>query len=338
MNLIHDKIKKWIPTKSDTTSFNNFLLKLYTLCLGIDFSPGIKQFTQRISKIKYDFTSAAYSSGAVCFYFSMIMSLLQLGYINNIDQLFTFSSCYILIDHFLDDETIPMEIKIKNIKQINEFIGSVTSDTTNFNTNSNNITKIDSPIIQAVGDKYIEMVTQLPGTTKHLKELFHAEVKTMYLQTHDNLDRKTYLDICEWKGGLTCTAIQSLLGLEITEAEYKLGSSIQLIDDMLDINDDIKSKINTIATHDYKKYGNLDELLIYTIEQIDAIDNKYNFYKPILFLELVLAVHTHRDKYTTTMIELIEPFIHYSPEMTKDGIFKWFQDKLAPHFNKLKTE
>lgn len=323
MDSIYEKIQRWIPAKSDRANAHNLLLRLYTFSLGIDFSPALNQFRKRIQEINYDFTEGAKSSGAICFFGSVIMSLLQLGYINNMEELFTFSSCYILTDHYLDDATITMEKKIKTIKQINIFIKNVGENT--------EMEQIDSPLIRAVADKYIEMVTKIPGSEPHLKELFHAEVKTMYLQTHDNLDRDTYLDICEWKGGLTCNAIQSLLGLEITNSEYTLGACIQLVDDMLDINDDIHLNINTIATYDYQKDGNLDRLLIYTVNRIDEMENRYAFFKPILFLGLVLAVHTNRDKYSSEIIKIINPFIHYSPSTTKDGLFEWFQYKLEPH-------
>ena len=321
MNSIYDKIQIWIPSKSDETNINSLLLKLYTFTLGVDFSPVINQFQERIKDVKYDFAEGETSSGAICFFGSIIMSLLQLGYINNMDELFTLSSCYILTDHYLDDDTISMEKKISTIKQINKFINNTSEDET-----------IDSPIIQAVADKYISMVTRLPESEPHLKELFHAEVKTMYLQTNDNLDRDKYLEICEWKGGLTCNAIQALLGLEITDAEYTLGACIQLVDDMLDINDDISLKINSIATHDYKEDGNLDKLMVYTVNRIFNMDRRYNFFKPILLLGMILAIHTNRDKYSEEAIKTIEPFIHYNPATTKDGLFKWFQYKLEPHF------
>ena len=177
------------------------------------------------------------------------------------------------------------------------------------------------------------MVTKLPGSTQHLKDLFHGEVKTMYLQTHDNLDRNTYLEICEWKGGLTCNAIQSLIGLEISDAETTLGSCIQLVDDMLDVNDDISLNINTIVTYDYKTDNNLDKILLYTVNRIDNMNRRYNFFKPILYLGLVLAVHTNQDKYSQEMLHIIKPFIHYNPSTTKEGLMKWFLHKLEPHLS-----
>ena len=319
MNSVHEKIQKWIPCKLVKIDVKNISLKIYTFLLGIDFSSTVNGFHNRIDDIKYNFVNGATESGALCFYGSIIMSLLQLGYINNIESLFTFSSCYILIDHYLDDNTITMIEKTKTILQINEFINNINS-----NNNINN--NFDNPILQAIADKYIEMVT--PNTEIHLKNLFHSEVKTMYLQTQDNLDRDTYLNISEWKGGLSCNAIQSLLELEITDAEYTLGACIQLTDDILDVEDDMRLGINTIATHDYRTYGNLDKIILYTINRIDNMSQKYNFFKPILFLELIFAIHTNRDKVSPEMINIIEPFIYFNPSTTKEELVKWINSKL----------
>lgn len=321
MNGIYEKIEKWIPSKSDKVNIHSMLLNIYTYSLGIDFSSALDQFRDRIAKIDYDFKDNATSSGAICFFGAVIMSLLQLGYINNIDELFTFSSCYILLDHYIDDDTISSKEKYITINKINDFVE--TRDTT-----------IDSPLIQAVADRYVNMVTKIPSAEQHLKNLFNAETKTMLMQKSDKLSREEYLHICEWKGGLTCIGIQALLELEITEEEYTLGSLIQMFDDILDIEDDLALGINTIATYDYKTTGCLDELLIYAVDKTESMDRKYNFFKPILYLGLVLGVHTNRDKYSSEMIEIMDNFIHYTPGTTKDEIMNWFQHKIEPHMNK----
>ncbi len=313
MELIHEKLEKWIPSKNKQPETDNILFKFYSFAAGIDFSPIIKKFKERIDKINYKFAYGAKASGAVCFFGSSLMSLVQLGYIKNVDKLLTFSSCYMLIDHYLDDDTISMKDKTRTISQINKFI-------------EGNYNKTDNTIIKLVADKYIEM--ESPKTSVHLKNLFKAEVKTMRLQTKANLNRETYLQICEIKGGLTCNAIQSLIGLDITGDEYILGSCIQLVDDILDIDDDISLNINTIATHDYRKLGNLDNILVYTINKIDNMNNKYNLFKPILYLGLMMAIHTNTDKFSDEMIEIISPFIHYESSSDKDTFIELIRNKI----------
>lgn len=317
MNIISSKIQKWVPAKNGTNS-NNLLSEIYYFSLRVDFSSALNHFRNRIKEIKYNFVDGATSSGAVCFFGSIIMSLLQLGYVKNIDELFTFSSCYILLDHYLDDDTISLADKKEAIKQISSFI--------NGNTSENN-----HEIIRTVAERYQRMVTKIPTAVEHLKALFQIEVESMHLQSNPNLTREQYLSICERKGGLTCVAIQALLELEVSSTDKILGEIIQICDDTADIEDDIAANIHTIATHDFKTKGNLDDLLIYCVDKIDELDNKYNFFKPILLLGLIFAVHINQDKYTPQMLEIIEPFIHYNPGTTKEKIVKWFQHKLVPH-------
>lgn len=319
---IYFKIRKWLPSKTES-HVNSLLLEIYCFSLNIDFSSALNQFRHRIKEIKYNFVEGGTSSGAICFFGAIIMSLLQTGCIKNMDELFTFSSCYILTDHYLDDDTISLAAKKEAIRQISSFI------------NLDPGKDIDHEIIRTVSERYQRMVSKIPGSVDHLKKLFQAEVESMYLQSQADLTRDQYLSICERKGGLTCVAIQSLLELEISPAEDVLGQNIQLTDDLLDIEDDIKAGIHTIATHDLRTEGNLDKLLIYTIDKIDEMSSRYNFFKPVLFLGLLLAVHVNRDKYSSAMLETIQPFIHYSPTTTKEGIIKWFQYKLEPHLNHL---
>ena len=327
MDSLYEKINRWIPSKSDDTESRSQLIQLYKLGLATDFSPIFRQFGNRIQDMKYDFLQSAITSGAMCFFASLVMSICQLGYINNIDELFTFAACYILTDHYLDDNKILMVEKVNTIRQINKFIDAV-GPVKNSISFSDNI-RINSPIIRVVAKNYVNMVTNIPNSEQHLREVFHAEVKTMYLQTHSELDRNTYLEICEWKGGLFCNAIQAILGLDITLAEYDLGACIQLVDDIMDIEDDIKLGINTIATHDYRTYGNLDKLVVYMVNRIDKLDRKYTAFKTILYIGFTLAVHNNREKYSSKMLELMENFIYFKPTTTKKNMIVWLKDKIV---------
>ena len=326
MDSLYEKINRWIPSKSDDTESRSQLIQLYKLGLATDFSPIFRQFGNRIQDLKYNFLQSVIASGAMCFFASLVMSICQLGYINNIGELFTFAACYILTDHYLDDNKILMEEKMNTIRQINKFIDTVSSTD---NIISDNDITIDSPIIRVVAKNYEKMVTKIPNSEHHLREVFHAEVKTMYLQTHSELDRNTYLDICEWKGGLFSNAIQAILGLEITQAEYDLGSCIQLVDDIMDIEDDMSLGINTIATHDYHTYGNLDKLVLYMVNKVDKLDQKYTFFKPILYIGFTFAVHNNRDKYSNEMVELMENFIYFKPTTNKKNMIVWLKDNIV---------
>ena len=81
MELLGKKIEIWIPRNNDNNSSQDILSKIYSFILGSNLTPLTSDFNSRLSKINYDFIEGAASSGAVCYFGSIIMSLLQIGYI-----------------------------------------------------------------------------------------------------------------------------------------------------------------------------------------------------------------------------------------------------------------
>src|SRR4029078_2446523 len=65
----------------------------------IDFSPVINAFINRLQTIPCKFSHSEEVSGSVCFYGGVVTSLLKFGYIEEMEGLFTFALCYMLIDH-----------------------------------------------------------------------------------------------------------------------------------------------------------------------------------------------------------------------------------------------
>jgi hypothetical protein len=173
------------------------------------------------------------------------------------------------------------------------------------------------------------MINKIPKSEYHLKKMFRVEVETMYLQNRSDLSREKYLEISEWKGGLFSNAIHSILQLNITSAEYDLGSAIQLMDDILDIEDDINLGINTIATYDYKTYGNLDKLLIYVINKVDNLHKIYTLFKPVLYLGLAWAVHNNKNMYTSEMVKIMDHYIYYQENTTKKNMILWLENLIS---------
>ena len=183
MDETYRKIGRWIPSKYGNVRDRNSLLYLYSMTLGIDFSPLFRQYNQRIQKLEYDFMESVIASGAMCFFGSILMSLCQIGYVKNIEDLFTFAACYILTDHYIDDNTISPKDKKNTIKDITMFL----EDT-------NNINLIRNKTMRDVASKYITMIEKTPESHEHLKRMFEVEIETMYLQATDNLSREKYLE------------------------------------------------------------------------------------------------------------------------------------------------
>lgn len=302
-----EKIHKWVPSKYD--KFRD-VDNLCNILSTTDYSSVVSQFKSRNT---FAFADSVMVSGSVCFFGALMMSFCQLGYISNMDNLFLLSSCYMILDNYLDDDTISITDKTKTIQELNIFIirGS-------YNTNVVSSNNSKESIVGAICDIYAKMIT--PSNEVHLKELFLAEVKTMYLQRSPNLNWDDYLHISEWKGGLTCNAIQSIIGLTVTQNEYDLGACIQLVDDMMDLEDDNKMGINTIVTYSYKN-NLMDKLFHYIVNKIDTLNKKYNLFKPILYLGLLLSVNLTSDK----LKNKLQQFIHFP---NKSELMKRYKTKI----------
>ena len=109
-----NEIEKICDTWSFKKKENNTTLdELYSKIKNIDFSGPIKAFTSRLSEIDCEFSKSEEVSGSICFYGGVFTSLMYYGYIENIEGLFTFALCYMLIDHFLDDKNITDEEKMR---------------------------------------------------------------------------------------------------------------------------------------------------------------------------------------------------------------------------------
>jgi len=322
MNLILFKmekvLEKWLFPKNTP---NVTLDALYLQLKNNDFTPVIKAFTDRLETIPYSFSKSEQVSGSICFFGGVFTSLLNYGYIENIDGLFTFALCYMLIDHFLDDNTINAEEKDKCMKEI--YIFMATGE------------KCENKLINAAADRYLKLVAEVPKCQEYIMKLFKSELEGAKVQSSNKLDREIYLRIAEEKGGLTAAVIGSIIGLNSEKEKresLRLGAVIQLVDDFLDFHDDYTLNIYTLVRYDLEK-GNLDEYVKYTIEKIDELSNVYNFFKPILSLGIILSVHDNPGCISDELNELLKNYDIFDKNTTKYTLIDWFHDKLYKYID-----
>ena len=315
MDILQLLLKKWVVPKFNIDNSSNDqelkynLSLIYTCLKNMNFTTIKNAFMERVEDLEYDFTPDALTSGAICFFGSMLMSLAQLGYIKNIEELFTLASLYMILDHYIDDINISDLEKAKTISEIKKVIKNPDLD----------INIIEKGIIRQISKRYISLITKIPSAEPHLKALFKSEVDSMYLQKDNNLDISEYYRINEEKGGLTCCAIQSILELEVTEEEYKLGACIQLVDNVLDLDDDIHDNINTEVTHYIANFASLNHIFTYNLYKIYNLSNKYNLMKPVLIMGLLFSMDLHKEYVTPKLLELLEPFM-WLKNISKDEI------------------
>ena len=253
--------------------------------------------------------------GTGCFYGSLLMCLFQGEHINpdRLDGIFEFTIMYMLSDYYLDDVTINSTDKKYFIDTARKVLSGKHVDIPNNNTKT-------SKFLTVLNDSYQKIIKRTPDAEIYLYEAIHAEILSMIVQKKPDLSLNLYYHISEWKGGSTVCAIQSILGLPVTNDEYELGALIQLCDDALDINDDIELNIYTAAIYEYERRSNLDEYICDVIIRIGKLE-KYNLFQPILLFSIVVAVVAN-DHCTPKLKELLEPYmlidIHQSEYYRKE--------------------
>lgn len=306
---------KWLWRKNDEI-VNKNMDTLFNYCKLLNFHSIINAYKTRLEKIPWKFTKSEEVSGSICFFGGVVTSLLNYGHIKEIEGLFTFAVCYMLIDHFLDDEKNTKEEKDKCIKEIYEFISTGIK-------NSNRL-------VMAIGDQYLELIHRVPRCKEFFLKLFQSELKGLKVQNNQNLTREDYLRAAEEKGGYTSLCIASIIGLEINQDNYGLGSLIQTpCDDLLDIKDDETSGIYTLVRYDID-HGNLDRYLYESFKKIDNLGPVYNFFKVILMSGIILGIHDNPGCISESLNEVIKTYDVYTGT-SKEKLIEWFYNKLSEY-------
>nr|QBK93524.1 MAG: hypothetical protein LCPAC404_02280 [Pithovirus LCPAC404] len=239
-------------------------------------------YKNRLSQLKTDDLDPI--SGFICFCGALLFCKTVKGKLEHIEELFRYSTLYLALDHYLDDLSVSMVGKRKLIKVLSNII-------------------IDKNILENHSDPDPRLVDLIegfkiilkcsPDSLTSLRKIYDEEIKTFRLQELQYLTREEYLSCSLAKGGYTVNAIESLIGLVPTDDGYNLGSCIQLEDDIRDVLVDMKEKINTIATYDYRVNGNLDDLALDVVSRIDALNEKYWVFKSILMIGIVHTIVTN---------------------------------------------
>ena len=308
-----DKIcEKWL-LKGHQVNFD----AIYLFCKDINFSSPINYFTERLENIPYKFTKSETVSGSICFYGAVFTSLLNTGKIEEIEGLFTFALCYMLIDHFLDDANNSEVEKQEAMKDIYEFL--------KYGKESNNI------LIVAVKERYLNLIRN--NSNKDIRDsllsLFESEVTGHQISRVSNKTREEYKQIAKEKGGKTASAIATIIGIKHDEdsSHYICGSLIQYVDDLLDIKDDERLNIYTLARYDYEN-SNLDKYIYEVMLEIDKLDTIYNLFKVILLTGIILSIHDLPHAVSSPLYDILCKYDPFDSSTSKYSLNEWFHNKL----------
>jgi len=297
-------INKWSIQCSNTfrQQLSNFLLTdLFNNTITTQFLIRLSNDSNLATQILSN--SSILISGSLFFIGSIGISLSQGLVPSNLDHIFSFTSLYMLLDNYIDDNSIPLDQRLNLIKQLSILV------------NDNCYTNNPLDIINLITKYYSSIITDIPSSRYYLQQCYTAEIISMKLQTDQLLSRSTYWILTIWKGGTAVQAIQSILQLPVTIDEYHLGACIQCIDDILDLTDDLQSNINTVATFDHKANGVIDQFFFETLFLINDLSSKYTLFKPIL-IGLLLYSLSRSHFYSPELYQSFKDYIPVIPNLS----------------------
>jgi hypothetical protein len=242
----------------------------------------------------------ALNAGIYCYLGQLMMYACHNGWEATITRetklhAFNFSMLYLYLDYFIDDSSRSEDDK-------RSFIATIHSILQGDGSECERRARASALYIDMI-DSYDKIVAGRPDVKSRLLDVFNSEVLGYMVQHNSLLNRSQYMSTALDKGGSTCLAIAQMLGLEIG-GSYRLGSCIQLIDDMFDVYDDMDNDIHTVATSELSTYGDMDRLWCFTVHKVDKVCDTYAAFKPLLIAMLQYIVIT-TPSFSPTLKEII---------------------------------
>ena len=215
------------------------------------------------------------ASGIIFFYGCLLYIMHFPDWHNYIESIYWYNILYLLVDHYIDDNSIDEEVKKIAITQMSIIIKNPSLVTT--------INVVD-PILLTIANVYQKLITKHPATKKSIIQLFQAEIEGLDIQNNPACTEKEYYDIATKKGGYTMLVLYDIVSNtneDLKNASYHIGTIMQLIDDGIDVLADKNKNINTIATYYLNDKKNLDDLWFHLIRLIDDIHPYFMSYKAV---------------------------------------------------------
>ena len=254
-------------------------------------------------------TSILKVSAIGCYLSGWMLGFSYFGYNRNINELTNLVRCYLHVDFILDSSSDEMK------KDLIEKVGKIlTSDLQNLRAGHD--VDPDLEHLHPSFKFYRRMVDKKLERVERLFDLFRSEVKSVKIQSSNDLPRETYLEMAREKGEHTGLLFAAVLDVPITDNEenfkqFKLmGYACQLLDDIVDLFKDQADGITTIATHDLEKFGNIDELFKLTLRLVDQFDPLYNFIRYGFMMVLTHAVSRPDNIFSLELRRLVDPYIY----------------------------
>lgn len=296
-----DAFNEWLRMEKDGMKDHSWIIDIYAKM--------IEPHAEELGFLDdMEHSEEVLTSGLFCFLGQLIFYYSQYGtqsipgqdpsrtLLSRIQTIFDFSLLYIHVDHYLDNVKLNPEEKSATLGQMFLLIHDPTCMPA-------------PPRMEGLVEAYRRLLEDSPEAKDVLIKLFMTEVACIKLQTDSTLSRQDYIHITEIKGGRTATAIQAILGDKLTPEGYQIGACVQLLDDLMDVYADLDAGVWTLATHDLKKYGILDNYLLYTARRIVGLDSRFTIFKFLMMEILTYSISQH-DCFSPTIKRRLRSSMH----------------------------
>lgn len=205
-----------------------------------------------------------------------------------------FTVLYIYIDSYLDNKDISAREKAKFVRWM------LSPDNCDTSIKANLLSIRSALELKYEGGK--EWLDELTYNTVDSMKIQYMSIEGDTQVVSDSL-----LKTCLEKGGLTLLTLYRLIYGGDTKEEdsvFKIGSCLQLIDDIVDCTKDIHEEINTYCTFTLQTDTNMDKCARLLLFKLQHIDRKYNLICMGIYLALkytVLKSHNFTIKLRTRL-------------------------------------
>lgn len=237
---------------------------------------------------KYSFKENQKISGLIFFYACIIYFM---SITNNaekyIKDILDYNILYLLVDNLIDDGG---DKKIFRKMKMTILFPSI-------------FRNFKNEKLKTIRDLYYNFILKYPKLKKEFIKLFKYEIDGHKIEKQKDLSYEKYYFNCLNKGNQTIKIINKILKIDI----YNIGFIVQLIDDLMDIKEDLKSNIYTLANVTLDREKNLDSYVNFIFCEINKIE-KFEIFKYIFKYIVMYEVTKNPDYFSQELFTQIEKY------------------------------
>jgi len=301
LNEVEKILKQWLPpiSEEEKVRLRNILL-FSKKGLGEDlFDIYVRRLNPYLKTINVANPREpdCLASGFIFFYGCILYTMQYPDWMKYMDNCFYYNLLYILVDHFIDDNSLSESSKGNAMVQMIDMCTNPYNDREYVDQSFVDITNV-----------YIKIIENSPDSKQYILALLLTEIEGYKIQKDNTLSEEDYYNIAVRKGGITMLVLNSFVenSKENNDEAYNIGALMQLLDDCMDCICDKRNSHNTIATYHLQKYGNLDKLFFLICDRISNL--KGAMFKILYCAFAVYIPETIPQYFSEELIEITKQY------------------------------